>query len=105
MLTVNLEEPLTDGNELKVYLQTKLLTNLHDFEAYLYNNQNPSNDGAGGVKVWQKSDKSWTVTTSTILNQILSNVDAVPKVFTPNNDNTNDFTVFRIYTCQCRKPM
>ena len=90
-LKVTFPELVTGGNKLSVYFKSKLLTNLHDFQAYLYNDT--ENDEAGGVKIWEKSDKSWTVTTSTILESILSNVAAVPKVFTPNNDDKNEFTV------------
>ena len=90
-LTVPLPSLVEGGDELRIYFKSKLLTNLHDFKALLYNNT--MNDGAGGVKIWEKPDKSWTVTTSTILESILSNVAAVPKVFTPNGDGTNDFTV------------
>jgi len=78
-------------DELKVYFRTQLLTNIHDFQAFIYNEWN--NDGAGGIKVWPRADKSWTVSTSTILDNVLSDVGAVPKVFTPNGDNVNDFTV------------
>ncbi len=91
--TLNVTFPtlVTGGDELRVYFKSKLLTNLHDFQAYLYNDA--MNDGAGGIRIWERPDKSWTVTTSTIIKSVLSNVAAVPKVFTPNNDGTNDFTV------------
>ena len=92
-LNVTLESAVTGGDELKIYFKTKLLTNLHEFNAYLFNDT--MNDGAGGVKIWERADKSWKVTTSTILESILSNVAAVPKVFTPKNGDTiNNFTVF-----------
>ncbi|MFC1508757.1 gliding motility-associated C-terminal domain-containing protein [Candidatus Omnitrophota bacterium] len=99
ILTVVLKDPLTNAvadkagetDELKIYFKTKLLINIHDFHALLYNDEN--NDDAGGVMVWPKADKPLTVSTSTIIETILTNVKAVPKVFTPNGDNTNDFTV------------
>lgn len=79
-------------DELKIYFKTELLTNIHEFNSYVFNEFN--NDGAGGVKVWQRADKSWTVSTSTILDSVLGKVAAVPKVFTPDpKDNINDFTV------------
>jgi gliding motility-associated-like protein len=44
--------------------------------------------------VWENRDLgSWTVLTSTITKGVLSEVKAVPKVFTPNGDGINDFTV------------
>ena len=90
-LYITLPSPVTGGDEMRIYFKSKLLTNLHDFQAFLFNDT--MNDGAGGVKIWERPDKSWTVTTSTILKSVLSNVAAVPKVFTPNGDGTNDFTV------------
>jgi len=85
----------TDGagpDSLYISFNTKLLRNIHNFNAWLYNSTN--NDNAGGVSVWENRDLgSWTVMTSTIIKSVLSNVKAVPKVFTPNNDDTNEFTV------------
>jgi len=52
------------------------------------------NDGAGPLMVWENKELgSDTVIVSSLLKSILTNVKAVPKVFTPNNDGKNDFTV------------
>jgi len=96
-LYVAFTTPVTDSDKsgadsLYVSFDTKLLKNVHDFTAKIYNST--MNDNAGGVKVWENLDLGyWTVTTSSIFKGILSNVKAVPKVFTPNGDNTNDFAV------------
>jgi len=96
-LYLNFANPITDSDgagldSLYISFNTKLLRNIHNFNAWLYNSTN--NDNAGGVSVWENRDLgSWTVMTSTIIKGVLSDVKAVPKVFTPNNDGTNDFTV------------
>jgi flagellar hook assembly protein FlgD len=54
-----------------------------------------NNDGAGLVKVWENPDMPWIVSTNTITGEMLSQVKANPKVFTPNNDGKNDFTVLQ----------
>lgn len=96
-LYIEFTNPITDTDSsgpdsLYVTFKTKLLGNIHNFNAWLYNST--GNDGAGGINVWENRDLgSWTVMTSTIIKGVLSDVKAVPKVFTPNNDNKNDFTV------------
>ncbi len=94
--TIEFSTPLTDSDSsgsdsLYVTLRTKMLRNVHDFTASIYDSNN--NNSSGGIGVWESTDNSWTVMTSTIINDLVTNVKAVPKVFTPNDDNTNDFTV------------
>ncbi|MBT4483508.1 MAG: hypothetical protein HOC71_07505 [Candidatus Latescibacteria bacterium] len=104
LLSLELENDLTDTNadgvadSLYISFNTKLLANIHNFDAWLYNSTNSgaklANDGAGGVKVWENRDMGTkTVMTSTITGSLLTNVRAIPKVFTPNNDGKNDFAV------------
>ncbi|MCD6308122.1 MAG: gliding motility-associated C-terminal domain-containing protein [Candidatus Latescibacteria bacterium] len=96
-LYIEFTNAITDSDNsgpdsLYLSFKSKLLRNIHNFNAWLYNDT--GNDGAGGVKVWENRDLgSWTVMTSTIIKGVLSDVKAVPKVFTPNGDNINDFTV------------
>jgi len=90
-VTNSVADKAGEVDEIQISFKTKLLTNIHEFHAFIFNEW--GNDGAGGVKVWERSDKPWTVSTSTIIENILSNVSAVPKVFTPDGDGTNDFTV------------
>jgi len=97
-LYVTLDSAVSGGDEIKLYFKTKLLAYNHEFNAFIYNASN--NDNAGGIMVWKKPDDPdnnikyyITVTASTVSDTIISNVKAIPKVFTPNGDGTNDFTV------------
>ena len=82
----------TDVDSLYFSFTAKLLKNIHNFHAFIYNED--MNDDAGGVKVWENKDLGTiTVLTSSIKKGVITEAKAVPKVFTPNDDNTNDFTV------------
>lgn len=82
----------SDMDEIVIYFKSELLTNVHDFNAFVFNSAN--NDGAGGIKIWEDRVDSWTTSTANVIDKVLTDVNAVPKVFTPNNDSKNDFTVF-----------
>jgi len=96
-LWVEFATPITDSDakgpdSLYFSFNTKLLRNIHNFNAWVFNTKN--NDDAGPLGVWENRDLgSWTVLTSTITKGVLADVKAVPKVFTPNGDGVNDFTV------------
>jgi len=96
-LNIVFATPITDSDgagpdSLYVTFRTKLLRNIHNFYSWIYNDTN--NDNAGPMGVWENKDLgSWTVMTSSIIKSVLSNVKAAPKVFTPNGDGVNDFTV------------
>ena len=82
----------SDGADtLYVSFNTKLLRSSHTFEAFLFNSD--MNDKAGGIKVWKSEMGKNTVMVSTLLKSVLTNVKAIPKVFTPNKNNGNYFTV------------
>jgi len=77
---------------LRVSFNSSLLRSSHMFDAYLFNSR--MNDGVGGIKAWENTELgSNSVVVSTLVEGILDKVEAVPKVFTPNNDNINDFTI------------
>jgi hypothetical protein len=88
---VTLNTPIKSGNKLLVYFRTSLLTNIHEFKAGVVNSTN--NDGAGPIIVWENADAPWLVSTNTIIEDMLIDVKANPKVLTPNKDGRNDFTV------------
>ncbi len=94
-LYVTLNTPATAGtgaeDRLLIYFHTKLLMNQHAFSSGIFNAT--MNDGAGPMVVWENVDMPWSVTTTDIIEEMLTNVNAVPKVMTPNKDGRNDFSV------------
>ena len=95
-VVIKFSTPLTDtdssgSDSLYVVLRSKMLRNVHNFTASVYSSDN--NGGSSGIGVWESRDNSWTVMTTSIIDKLISDVDASPKVFSPNDDNKNDFTV------------
>lgn len=96
-LFITFNTPLTEAdnagnNTLEISFNTKVYGTSHVFDAFLSNSSN--NDGVGAIRVWENKELgSNTVIVSTLIKNIISDVKAIPKVFTPNNDNVNDFTV------------
>jgi len=89
------------ADTLYVSFNSSLLRSAHRFDAFLFNST--GNDGAGGVKAWENiSLGSNMVTVSQLVDSIITDVTAAPKVFTPNSDGMNDFTVieFRLAKVQ-----
>jgi len=80
------------ADTLYINFNTKLYKSSHVFDAQITNSN--GNDGAGPVKVWENTTLgSNIVVISSILKSVLTDVKAVPKVFTPNSDGKNDYAV------------
>ena len=96
-LYITFADPITDENTdgadtLYVSFNTKLLKSSHTFEAFLFNSD--MNDRAGGIKVWENKELGKnTVMVSSLVKSVLTNVKAIPKVFTPNKNTGNYFSV------------
>ena len=96
-LSIVFKTPVTDikagaADTLYINFNTKLFKSSHQFEAQIVNSK--GNDGAGAIKVWENTTLgSNTVVISSILKSVLTDVKAVPKVFTPNADGKNDYAV------------
>ncbi len=95
-LYVTLANPVTNTSgagydTMKIYFRSSMLVNVHNFESGVYNSS--MNDGVGLLKLSKNPASPWLVTTTSVKSEVLSDVRAVPKAFTPNNDGTNDFTV------------
>lgn len=80
------------ADTLYINFNTKLYKSSHQFDAQIVNSK--GNDGAGAINVWENTTLgSNIVVISKILPSVLTDVKAVPKVFTPNNDDKNDYAV------------
>ncbi len=77
-LYVTLNTPIKSGNKLLIYFRTSLLVNVHEFKAGVVNSTN--NDGAGPMIVSENTDAPWLVSTNTIIDDMLIDVKANPKV-------------------------
>jgi hypothetical protein len=78
-------------DNLQIYFRTSLMRNVHDFESGVFNTG--MNDNAGPLKLDKSPAGNWRVTTSSVMAEVLTKVNAVPKVFTPNGDGRNEFSV------------
>lgn len=94
-LRVAFNDSITDAvagaDTLKMYFRTRLLVTDHEFACAVINAS--GNDGAGPLVIGPVASGAMSVTTNDALDEVLSDVKALPKAFTPNGDGTNDFTV------------
>ncbi len=95
-LYVSFANPVTNtkgagADNMKIYFTTSMLRNIHDFVSGVYNES--MNDGAGLLLMGKNPAATWKVTTTSVMDDVLGNVKALPKGFTPNKDGVNDFAV------------
>ena len=93
-LDVEFDPPLSlDDGELidfSISLESALFTDTHEFRAFLFS---PGSENPQNVQEQLADTASWKVVVSDVVARDLFGVGARPKVFTPNGDGINDFTV------------
>ena len=104
-LDILFEPPLSsvDGTEIsfQVLVHSALYTDTHEFRAALFspNSENPQNIREDSV-----DGASWGVVVTDVVAKDLLNVRAHPRVFTPNGDGVNDFTVIEFTLTKVAAP-
>ena len=93
-LDVEFDPPLssTDGEQIdfSISVESALYTDTHDFRAFLFS---PGSEDPQNIREQVEDGASWKVVVSDVVARDLFGVRARPKVFTPNGDGINDFTV------------
>ncbi len=93
-LDVLFEPPLSsiDGTEIpfQVLVHSALYTDTHEFRAALFS---PRSTNPQNIRENLVDGASWEVVVTDVVTKDLLNVRAHPRVFTPNGDGVNDFTV------------
>ena len=104
-LDILFEPPLssTDGTEIpfQILVHSALYTDTHEFRAALFspNSENPQN-----IRENLVDGASWDVVVTDVVAKDLLNVRAHPRVFTPNGDGVNDFTVIEFTLTKVAAP-
>ena len=104
-LDILFEPPLSsgDGPEIafQVLVHSALYTDTHEFRAALFspNSENPQNIRENSV-----DGASYGVVVTDVVAKNLLNVRAHPRVFTPNGDGVNDFTVIEFTLTKVAAP-
>ncbi|MEW6750441.1 MAG: discoidin domain-containing protein [Candidatus Latescibacterota bacterium] len=95
-LTLWFAEPLRESGQIRIPLRTRTLANTHQFRAFAFS---PGSDSPLNVMENRDEDAgsgrrhSWSVLATTAHARVLSQVQASPRVLTPNGDGVNDGTV------------
>jgi hypothetical protein len=104
-LDIRFDPPLSTADaeqiDLDVLFEAALFTDMHEFRAFLFS---PDSEDPQNVSERVEDDESWRVFVSDVDARDLFGVKANPKIFTPNNDGINDFTVFEFTLTKVSEP-
>ena len=104
-LDILFEPPLssTDGTEIpfQILVHSALYTDTHEFRAALFS---PGSENPQNIRENSVDGASWEVVVTDVVEKDLLNVRAHPRVFTPNGDGVNDFTVIEFTLTKVAEP-
>ena len=104
-LDILFEPPLssTDGTEIpfQILVHSALYTDTHEFRAALFS---PGSENPQNIRENLVDGASWDVVVTDVVAKDLLNVRAHPRVFTPNGDGVNDFTVIEFTLTKVAAP-
>ena len=104
-LDILFEPPLssTDGTKIpfQILVHSALYTDTHEFRAALFS---PGSENPQNIRENLVDGASWDVVVTDVVSKDLLNVRAHPRVFTPNGDGVNDFTVIEFTLTKVAAP-